>query len=361
MKNPTSSLYVRRWTFRLIEAPVPDSTTPKAQKNLGKSEMNRLIIPVAVPVSSEERKAGVMDLFPKKLRTQRDESNDFYNQISTQHEIYDKLCKQFVDFLGEEDFAALNSAPFWNAPKSEEYRSQFINSTRPIIRSLAQERLKLWDLLSQFSRRINAQCEILDEILNDPNPVLKLLGNQAVAANTTTFNITFEPWEIVIGSVQNASELVQGLKLNLSISTNHIIEDDEGIRSARIAKFEYERRCELVNFLKSLQKHDKDNNEYETPNLFFVRIKTLGGGGNYYMNQSYPEVQHVSIYDQEFRRDDLLVINFTPSQRSHGYNHNAGGYEQLNNIDTVFKFVDVLRSRNIEPRINTPKSITIEL
>ena len=109
-----------------------------------------------------------------------------------------------------------------------------------------------------------------------------------------------------------------------------------------------------------MQKHDKDNNEYETPKLFFVRIITLGGGGNNYMNQSYPQVEHVSIYDQDFRRDDLLVINFTRSQRPYGYNRNDG-YEELNKISTVFKFVDVLRSRNIEPRINTPKSITIEL
>eukprot|EP01040_Poterioochromonas_malhamensis_P008239 gene8239-8909_t len=109
-------------------------------------------IPIAIPVADEAVNGKVLDLVPVKLVAHHTEGNNFYTQILAQKEVYEGCCKQFKDLLGEEDFQELNKMPFWDNPKSDEFRSQFINSRRPIIRTLAQERLKLWELLIRYSQ-----------------------------------------------------------------------------------------------------------------------------------------------------------------------------------------------------------------
>lgn len=310
-------------------------------------------IAVGVPVDYNGQKIKVLNLFPAKLSSKHKDADALFAQIVAQNEIYDKVCQQFKELLGEDDFVTLNSAPFWNNPKSEEFRSQFINSPRPIIKKMAQERLKLWDLLSRYHSGISSIEEILRGMLEDSRPVGLLAVNVQPVVVRNSFQLSFSTWQISTGVMnQWTTHMISGIDINLAIQTNHIIEDDAAIREARIAKFVFERQSEFVDFLKTL-KGNPEQPTQATLKLFLLPWNPQTGGlcGGL-----------VSLYETAFARNNKILLNASEGAISNSSNNEAFGYQrQLACIHGLFEFVGALRTRNIHVQIHGSSSITITM
>eukprot|EP01040_Poterioochromonas_malhamensis_P014489 gene14489-16040_t len=261
-------------------------------------------IPVAVPVVDKAANGKMLDLVPGKLVAHHTEGNNFYNQILTQKEVYEGFCKQFKDLLGEEDFLELNKMPFWNDPKSDEFRSQFINNRRPIIKTLAQERLKLWELLTKYSQQISSIDAVLQGILSrDISHSFSISeGKASISEGSNEFHVSigyFQKYAVnpsylpAFGAQLQPKVYLCGSKITLHLSIDHIIEDDEGIRKAKIAKFQFDRYNEFVEFLKTLCRKESDEEVYEGPSLC---LATVSKG------------TAASLYDTPFQRDQEIYL-----------------------------------------------------
>ncbi|RYG95716.1 hypothetical protein EON65_55540, partial [archaeon] len=244
-----------------------------------------------------------------------------FSQILVQHEVYQNVCNQFKQFLGEEDFLALNTAPFWNEPNVEEFRSNFINSPRPIIRALAQERLKLWTLLTSYWKAVSSCDGTLQGILtgNDPSSTtvesFPLQTSALTCRGLKEYVISFSKVVYQQSYAQYFYHSVSGMQIDVSVQ-HHIVEDDEGIRNAKIAAFNFQRKSEFVDLLKTLQ-----NVPDESLKLFLYTPPPPPGTENPWGSDTISRL--ASFNDTTLDRSHVILLN---AYQSHGVGSYNGTY-----------------------------------
>jgi hypothetical protein len=330
-------------------------------------------IPVAFPVPNSN--SILVDTIPQRLLSGNHDAQAIFQEILGQKEIYENACKQFKDLLGIEDFQDLSNSPFWHQPKSDEFRDRFLSSRRPILRTLAVERLKLWDLLLKYHNEISATDLTLKGLLSSqelsygatlPGGVMGYSVESARSSQQFLISLAIVRFPVTYFSAAFSGHISEfsyyaGVPLKLILSTDHIVENDEAIRLARVKRFEYDRMLEFIDFLKLLDRTDQDSENYSPPPVYFHPRNRYVQTHPQMSVQVRAQLAEYSFYKSDnfvFERDNLDFYLLSCNEEG----ARVGSDEKIPEFfDGIMKFMHCIQVRGWNVQVNSVLQVTNSL
>jgi hypothetical protein len=194
-----------------------------------------------------------------------------FQEIVSQQNIYQNTVKRFVATLGQEEFDAVNTTMHWNRPDSDAYKRDFLDSKRPVLRQLAEERLHLWNLLFQYSNDINLVHHELQKIVSSPSssaPSLELAPKFSLKFFVSFQELSFcnnpvlnyAKWTDPFTNYHSAQSLKSRLRLHclgFRLMSSQVGYDDNTTEG-------------LYSFLQMLKRTANDPVDYKEPALYLI-------------------------------------------------------------------------------------------
>jgi hypothetical protein len=227
-----------------------------------------------------------------------------FQEIVNQQNVYQAVVKRFVATLGQEEFDMVNTSTHWNRPDSDAYKQDFLDSKRPVLRQLAEERLHLWNLLFQYSNDINLVHHEMQKIVSSPSisaPSLQKAPKFSLKFSVSFQELSFCNNPVLTYNYSNCSDPFSNYQSALSLNSRlrlHCL----GFRLSSYGCYDDNATEGLYTFLQILKKTGNDPVDYKEPALYLIDKDGRD-------EQDYSIIQNdVNIFNHGFIGDQVIYL-----------------------------------------------------